>query len=54
MLPETLAAQIFTATQNRARTLIPGAGNQLFAVLGTWLPGLTEAALKKTLFDKLP
>lgn len=54
MLPEVLAAQIFTATQTRTRTLIPGAGNQLFAVLGTWLPSVTEAALKKTLFDKLP
>lgn len=54
MLPEVLAAQIFSATHKHQHTLIPGAGNKLFAALGTWLPSLTEAAMKRALFDKLP
>lgn len=54
MLPEMLAGQIFRAVERRQRVLIPGAGNRLAALLGRWLPALTEAAMRKSILDKLP
>lgn len=54
MPPETLAEQIFQAVIKRRRLLIPGSSNKLFAWLGKYFPRLTEAAMKRSLFDKLP
>lgn len=54
MPPERLAEQIFCAVLARRRTRIPGAGNRLFAALGTYAPWLTAFAMRKTLFEKLP
>jgi hypothetical protein len=38
MPPEALAAAVVRAVQRRQRVLVPGAGNQLFAVIGRWVP----------------
>lgn len=53
MPPEKLAAAVVRAVARRQRVLVPGAGNQLFAVIGQWLPALGEWAMKKTLWEKL-
>lgn len=53
MPPEALAAAVVRAMQRRQRTLVPGAGNQLFAVIGRWFPTLVEWAMRKTLWEKL-
>ncbi|HEU4326524.1 MAG TPA: SDR family NAD(P)-dependent oxidoreductase [Roseiflexaceae bacterium] len=53
MPPEQLAEQIFQALQARRRTLIPGAGNRLFALAGRLLPGLTEWAMRRAILDRL-
>lgn len=54
MPPERLADLTYHAVLARQRTLIPGAGNRLFAALGTYAPWLTAYAMRKTLFEKLP
>ncbi|MCZ6598000.1 MAG: SDR family NAD(P)-dependent oxidoreductase [Planctomycetota bacterium] len=54
MPPEELADRIYKAVRARRRTLIPGAANRLFAVLGHVAPGVTERALRKAIFEKLP
>jgi hypothetical protein len=53
MPPDVLAAAVVLAVQRRRRVLIPGLGNQLFAVVGRWLPPLGEWAMRKTLWEKL-
>ena len=53
MAPEKLAAAIYHAVAQRRRVLIPGFSNGLFAMAGLWLPGLTEWAMRKSLFEKL-
>lgn len=54
MSPEELASQILRAIQRRQWTLIPGIGNRLFALAGRIAPRLTEAVMRKTLYEKLP
>ena len=53
MTPEALAAAIYRAMEKRQRMLIPGTGNRLTALLGIWLPALTEWMMRKTVFEKL-
>ncbi|MCU0492800.1 MAG: SDR family NAD(P)-dependent oxidoreductase [Chloroflexaceae bacterium] len=53
MPPEQLANAIAHAVQRRQRLLIPGAGNQLFALLGHLAPRLTEWAMRKTVLEKV-
>jgi short-subunit dehydrogenase len=53
MPPEALAAEVLRAVQRHQRVLVPGVGNQLFAVIGRWVPALTEWAMKKALWEKL-
>lgn len=53
MLPERVAAAVARAVRRRKRTLIPGAGPKVFGFVGRWMPGLTERALKKALYDPL-
>lgn len=53
MPPEALAAHILRAVERGDRVLVPGIGNRLFAELGRWLPGLSEAVLKRTLLEKM-
>ncbi len=54
MPPERVAAHIFAAVRDRRRTVIPGRGNQLFAVVGRLVPSLTTWLMRKTLLEKLP
>ncbi|MEZ4832710.1 MAG: hypothetical protein R2873_12060 [Caldilineaceae bacterium] len=53
MPPEELASRILRAVQRRQWTLIPGAGNRLFALAGRIVPGLVERVMRKTLYEKL-
>jgi len=39
--------------QKRKRTLIPGAGNRLFALTGLLFPALPEWVMRKTLLEKM-
>jgi short-subunit dehydrogenase len=54
MPPETLAEHIFRAVERKQRVLIPSPANQAFALAGTWLPAITEAAMRQSIFEKLP
>lgn len=53
MPPEALAAAIGRAVARRRGALIPGAGNRLFAALGGVAPAVMDAAMRKTILDKL-
>jgi short-subunit dehydrogenase len=53
MAPAQLAQQVWQAVQRRQSSLIPGLGNQFFALLGHWLPGLTEKVMRRLIFDKI-
>jgi len=53
MPPDVLAAAVVWAVQRRRRVLVPGLGNQLFAVVGRWLPPMAELAMTKTLWKRL-
>lgn len=53
MPPDRLAELIFAAVAKRQATLIPGAGNRLFARLGRLWPGLLDYAMRKTLLEKM-
>lgn len=53
MAPAQLAQQVWQAVQRRQSSLIPGLGNQFFALLGHWLPGLTEQVMRRLIFDKI-
>jgi short-subunit dehydrogenase len=54
MPPEQLAALIAAAVAARRPRLIPGLPNRIFALLGRTLPRLTEFAMRKTIYDRLP
>ena len=54
MDPEVLAGHIERAVRRRRRILVPGFGPRLFAWAGRLLPGVTERAMKKALYDPLP
>lgn len=49
-----VADQIMRAARKRRRTVIPGWRNRLGAVLGVIAPKVTEWALRKAIWDKLP
>jgi hypothetical protein len=53
MAPDVLAAAVVLAVQRRRRVLVPGLGNQLFAVVGRWLPPLAEWVMIEMLWKKL-
>jgi len=53
MSPEMLARRILDAVHARKGRLIPGTANRLFALSGRLAPGLTEAIMRKTIFDPL-
>lgn len=53
MSPEKLAHRIFQATEKRNRTLIPGLGNQAFALFGRIFPRWAEQVMSRTLFAPL-
>lgn len=53
MLPEQVAAQIFTAVQRGRRHLFPGGSSKLFAIGGYLLPSWMERGMKRLLFDKM-
>ncbi len=53
LAPELVAAQILQAVQQRRRSLIPGAGSRVFALLGHYAPGLTHRLMRTALLDKL-
>ncbi|MDQ6613078.1 MAG: SDR family NAD(P)-dependent oxidoreductase, partial [Gemmatimonadota bacterium] len=53
MPPDRLALAILGAVQQRRRTLIPGAANRMFALLGVSARGLTNILMRRALFDKL-
>ncbi|MEZ4664265.1 MAG: SDR family NAD(P)-dependent oxidoreductase [Caldilineaceae bacterium] len=53
MTPAELANRIAAAIAKRQRTLIPGAGNQLFALAGHLAPRLTEGVMKRAILDKV-
>lgn len=53
MPPEQAADAIFHAAQRGQTSLIPGAGNKLFALIGTIVPAVTEQMLRKTLLAKM-
>jgi hypothetical protein len=53
MPPEQLAQLVLAAVQRRQWTLIPGAGNHLFAGVGRLAPGLVEPVMRRLLFDPL-
>ncbi|MCB9147924.1 MAG: SDR family NAD(P)-dependent oxidoreductase [Caldilineaceae bacterium] len=53
MAPAELAQRIVAAVEKRQRTLIPGAGNQLFAVAGHLAPRVTERVMKRAILDKV-
>lgn len=53
MSPDVLAQKIVKAVENKRYRLVPGWGNKLFALAGTWLPVTTERIMVKTLFDKI-
>ena len=53
MPPEQVAAAIYRAMMRRQRTLIPGFGNRMTALLGQWLPGPVEWIMGKTVFERL-
>ncbi len=53
MPPEKLADAIVSAVGKRHRTLIPGGGNKLFALVGTLLPSVMDRAMQATILDKM-
>ena len=54
MAPEDLADRVFRAVKRRKRFVIPGTANRLMAWMGLWLPGLTEAMMRRAILDRLP
>jgi short-subunit dehydrogenase len=53
MPPETLAQLIKHAVQRGQRHLIPGLGNQAFALAGQLRPSLTEQILRRGIYERL-
>ncbi|NJN18737.1 MAG: SDR family NAD(P)-dependent oxidoreductase [Oscillochloris sp.] len=54
MPPERLAELIAAAVARRDQHLLPGPGARFFALLGNYFPGLTEYAMRRTIYDRLP
>jgi hypothetical protein len=52
MAPHRLTSASPGAVQQRKRTLIPGAANRMFALLGVFARGLTNILMRRALFDK--
>jgi hypothetical protein len=53
MTPEQLAGKIERAVERRQRSLVPGLGNRLFALLGRLAPGLIERSMERAILRKL-
>ncbi|MEX1018513.1 MAG: SDR family NAD(P)-dependent oxidoreductase [Litorilinea sp.] len=53
MPPEKVATAIYRAVERRQSILFPGVAARVFAGLGTWLPRVSEWAMRRTIFDKL-
>ena len=53
MSPDEVARRIVAAVGRKKPVLVPGAGNKVFAAAGRVVPGVTERALRKALFEKL-
>jgi short-subunit dehydrogenase len=53
MPPEQLAGKIERAVERRQRSLVPGLGNRLFALLGRLAPGLVERSMERAILRKL-
>lgn len=54
MAPERLAQLVDRALERRRSILLPGLGAKLFAAAGTLAPLITETAMRKAIFEKLP
>lgn len=54
MAPERVADSIYGAVVDGRLQLLPGMGAKIAAALGTWFPSVTEWAMRRTIFDKLP
>ena len=53
MDPAVLASSIYLAWQRGSKTLVPGAGNKVSALLGWCFPRLMTALMRKLLFKKM-
>ncbi|MEO7362342.1 MAG: hypothetical protein ABI120_18570 [Gemmatimonadaceae bacterium] len=53
MHPHRLASAILVAVQQRKRTLIPGAADRMFALVGVSARGLTNMLMRRALFERL-
>lgn len=53
MPPEKLAHHIFRGVQKKKHLIVPGANNQMLALLGKWCPPLMAYAMRKIIFEKL-
>lgn len=53
MPPEALAEAIFAAAERGLAELVPGWGNRIFALAGHLLPGVTERAMRRSIFEKV-
>lgn len=53
MPPALLAERIVKAAQSGQSRLVPSAGLQLAALLGRWLPSLTDSMMLRTLYEPL-
>ena len=54
MAPEHVASAILRAVEIRRRVLYPGLKTQVSAAAGRWFPRLTEYAMRKAVFERLP
>jgi hypothetical protein len=52
MPPETLAAEIMHALEQRQRFLIAGRGNRLFALIGRYMPRMADRVMRKLILEK--
>ena len=53
MPPEKLAHHIFRDIKKKKHLIIPGATNQMLALLGKWCPPLMAYAMRKVILEKL-
>ncbi|MCA9971147.1 MAG: SDR family NAD(P)-dependent oxidoreductase [Anaerolineales bacterium] len=53
MPPEQVADAVYRAVGRRRPTLVPGAGNALFALLGRLAPGIMTRAMERVILDKV-
>lgn len=54
MPPGRLAEMIYDAAGRGKSVLVPGRGNRFFAAAGFLFPRITELAMKRAIFDRLP